>query len=264
MRKRLLLIFTLLFVCFSFLPVQASSEQTFILVDDADLFSASQEATLQDLGQELVEKYDITIFILTSNETSSYDSSNYAYGLVETFGQSYISSGYIGYAVDMADRSYYVGYDSTQKDFELDIEDSDAISQAAYDGLQEGNYYQSALNMLSQSEKQLDIATSKFKWLAKIKNNPVYLIGLVVVPLFVSLIISALMSLFQLQKHKEKQEKHEANDYMKSPISRLANRRLIHVYETRAPKPKPQESHGSSGGSFSSGGAGHGGSGGHF
>jgi uncharacterized membrane protein YgcG len=263
MHKRILLIFIALFVSLSFWPVQASSAREFILQDDADLFSASQEETLQNLGEQIVQKYDITIFILTSNEANSYDPSNYAYGLVETFGQSYISSGYIGYAIDMADRSYYAGFDSTQKDFELDIEDSQAISNAAYEGLSQGNYYQSALNMLTQSEKQLDIATSHFQWLAKIKNNPVYLIGLVVVPLFASLILSGLMSLFQLQKHKEKQEKHEANDYMESPVSSLAGRRLIHIYETRAPKPKPQDSHGS-GGSFSSGGSGHGGSGGHF
>lgn len=247
--------------CLLFLPVcvNAADERT-LVTDDAGLYTSAEEEQLNTKANELSAKYDTNVFVLTSNQTGFSD--NYARDVIEAYGTENYPEGYIGYMVDMADRSYWVdAYGTKEREIFTQSIVND-LTDIAYRSLREGEYARAASNVLSEIGNQFEIA-QPMGWLKKPLLYPMKTLMIVGGSLLAGLIGAGILTGIKVSRHKDKGIAVAADQYGSGFRLTSHDDRFVRHYQTRVPKPKPQSSGG--GGGFGGGGSsGHTGGGGHF
>lgn len=230
------------------------------VVDDSDLFSDSEQAALEARAQAISDAYNTNVLIVTSDEYGFSD--NYARDVIESYGSQNYPSGYIAYCIDMADRSYWVdAYGQRERDYFTQSK-TDAIAEAAFDDLSDGDYAGSGFTFLDRVDKNFQVKTSKFGPLTKLVVYPARTIAAAGVSIAGALAIALGMTYAKVRKHADKNVRSEADEYQDALNLTHRSDRFIRTYQTRVRRPKQN----SSGGGFGGGGgsAGHTGSGGHF
>lgn len=258
MKKFWTLAFVPVLLLLLFAPCKIAAAEVRV-IDSFGLFTPSEQEALEEKAQRISDEYDTNIIILAADESGFSD--NYARDLIEGYGEEAYPEGYIGYAINMADRSYWVDAFGDRLRGYFPQSKTDDIADEAYDRLSDGEYYGSADSFLNNIDKRLAIQTSKYGNLSKLwvyKGRTIFFgAGAVIL----ALVAAGGWTLAKVHKHADKKTAQEAELY-KNEL-RLSNRRdqFIRAYQTRIRKPES-----SSGGGHSSGGgsAGHTGSGGHF
>lgn len=241
-------------------PIQAKAGQV-LIIDEYGLFTESEREKLEDKAQKISDDFDTNVVILTSG--ASLTSNNYARDAIESLGSSRFPEGYIGYAIDMADRSYWVdAYGDREREI-FKQSDTDSLSENAYSYLREGEYYDSANSFLNGVNKRFRIATSGFGNLSKLWIEPGATALAVGGGTVLALVVAGIATGIKAGKHRDKTIKVDAGQYGRNFNLSQNRDRLVRTYQTRVKVPEPSHS---SGGGFSGGGgsAGHTGSGGHF
>lgn len=239
------------------LPVWAAQKR---VQDGAGLFSSSEIEKLNQKAEELSAQYDTEIFVLTGNQDGFSD--NFARDVIEQYGTENYPDGYIGYMVNMADRSYWVdAYGSKEREI-FTQNKTDDLSELAFASLQDGEYYDAAADVLQEIGNQFELA-APMGWLKKPLLYPMKSLLFGGISTAAALAIAWVMTALKSARHKDKAVSHTAAEYGKDFALTAQHNQFVRHYQTQVPKPKPQQS---SGGGFSGGGGsvGHTGSGGHF
>lgn len=241
------------------MPVHAASSH----VDDkASLFTDQEIQELEEFAAQISQDFDTNVFILTDYEPGFSD--NYARDVIEEYGTQHYPEGYIGYMINMADRSYWVDAYGDQERSYFSQSKTDSIAEAAYDDLADGEFGQSARTFLNKVDKTFKIKTNAYGPLTRlIVNKGILALG-TGMSLVGALLIAGIMTMSRVGKHRDKKVSVRADAYQDGLNLVARDDRLIRAYQTRVRKPKPT-SGGHGGGGFSGGGSvGHTGSGGHF
>lgn len=228
------------------------------VTDGADLFTYEEETKLEEEAERISREYDTHVMILTSNAYGT--SENFARDLIEDAGVAAFPDGYIGYAVDMADRSYWVdAYGSKERSIFTQSQ-TDDLAESAADDLKDGDYYESAMGFLKAIERRLIVKTTPMGALKKPFVYPVTTVFMFIGSGVFALIAAWLWTAYKAAGHKDKGIAAQAEAY-RSDLQLVRNNHLFsHHYQTRIPVPESRSSSGGGGG----GSAGHTGSGGHF
>lgn len=260
--------------CLLLLPfsIQANGAS---VIDGGDLFTPDEERKLEQKAEEIARKYNTNVVILTADYSNQLEgeippdkypssfSDNEARDLIETYGTLNYPQGYIGYAIDMNDRSYWAdAYGPREREvFTQSV--MDKLADGSLEALKDGDYYAAANEFLNGVNIQWDIRTSPLGILKK----PLIYKGWTLVFLGGSGALAALLAAgwtgLKMARHRDKKEAHNAALYQQQLKLAQKQDRFKRVYQTRRPVPKST----SSGGGGSHGGgasAGHTGSGGHF
>lgn len=258
MKRFLIFIFSL--IVFSLvvepMPIQAASAHVF---DDADLLTAEEEKAIDQKASQIAQDYDIDVLVLTTYEIGSSDV--YARDFIESYGEQYHADGYIGYCIDMSDRSFWVdGYGENALKY-FDQSDTDAISNDVEDYLADEEFGESASAFLNGVDHHLAKATKKYGFFTNIIiNKTPYMIVSIFGVLF-GILVAGMMTYSKMHLHQDKKIKRKADEYSDPVQLDEKNEQLIRTYQTRTPVPKAQNN---GGGYSGGGGGGHVGSGGHF
>lgn len=234
-------------------PVQAAD---IVISDGVDLFTEQEEKELDAYAREISDQFDSNVIILTTNEYGFSD--NYARDVIESQGVSRFPEGYIAFAVDMADRSYWVDVYGDRLRGMFSQSRTDDMADSAADHLRDGEYYEAAAGFLEDVDRRLQVETDPMGWLKKpfiYWEKTALALGLSLVG---GLAAAFGMTALKLNKHKDKVLAYNASGYGSSLNLTHNHDRFVSHYQTRVHKPK------SSGGSGGGGSAGHTGSGGHF
>ena len=136
-----------------------------LVIDDADLFTAEEEAVLEEKCEQMSSDYNTTVWVYTSSVPQYSD--NYARDMLESTGESEYPAGYLAYGINMSDRSYWVdAYGDTVRSIFTQSK-QDRLSDAAADELKEGNYFESAMTVLEKADKRFYLKTTSMGWLKK-------------------------------------------------------------------------------------------------
>ena len=240
------------------MPVYAASSH---VDDQASLFTDQEIQELEAMASQISQDFDTNVFILTDYEPGF--SNNYARDVIEEYGTQHYPDGYIGYMINMADRSYWVdAYGDRERSY-FNQSKTDSIAESAYDDLADGEFGQSAKTFLKKVDKNFKIKTNAYGPLTKLIVNKAALIIGVGLSVVGALLVAGIMTMSRVGKHRDKKVSVRADAYQDGLNLVARDDRLIRTYQTRVRKPKPSSGHG--GGGFSGGGsAGHTGSGGHF
>lgn len=231
-----------------------------LVIDDADLFTAEEEAVLEEKCEQMSSDYNTTVWVYTSSVPQYSD--NYARDMLESTGESEYPAGYLAYGINMSDRSYWVdAYGDTVRSIFTQSK-QDRLSDAAADKLKEGNYFESAMTVLEKADKRFYLKTTSMGWLKKPFvewKTSLLLIGL---SLILALVIALIRTGVKVGRHKDKKLARKAAEYEDALNLKHKEDRFVRAYQTRVKVESDSPSHG---GGFSGGGsAGHTGSGGHF
>lgn len=231
----------------------------YVVQDGAFLFTDEERQMLERKAQQISDEFDTGVLILTSLEVMTSD--NYARDLIESAGESQFSDGYIGLAVNMADRSYWVdAYGDREREIFRQSQ-TDELAEEAAEKLADGDYYQAADGFLDAIEKRLIVKASPNGRWKKPFVYPGATFGMLAGSGIFALIFAFLWTAWRSAGHKDKQEAMQADAYRSDLQLMRRNARFSHHYQTRV-----KVANESSSGSHSGGGgsAGHTGSGGHF
>ncbi len=239
------------------MPIRAADAR---VVDNASLFTDQEIQELEAIANQIAQDYDTNVFVLTDYQSGF--SNNYARDIIEDYGTRNYPDGYIGYMVNMADRSYWVdAYGDRERSY-FTQDKTDAIAEAAADDLRDGEFGDSARTFLNKVNRNFAIKTNAYGPLTKIIVNKGLVIAGTIGSVIGGIAIAGIMTAVKTAKHRDKKVSVEANNYQAGLNLVRRDDRLVRTYQTRVRKPKQT----SSGGGFSGGGgsAGHTGSGGHF
>ncbi len=237
------------------MPIQAATSH---VIDDADLLTSEEERELDQIANQIAQDYDINVLMLTTYYVG--DSDVYARDYIESYGEQNFADGYIGYCIDMSDRSYWVdGYGSETLKY-FDQSDTDDISSDVEDDLADEEFGESMDTFLKRVDRHLAKATKKYGFFTNIILNKGLYIGMSIFGIVFAVLIAVMMTYSKMHLHQDKKEKIAADDYCDPVQLEAKDEQLIRTYQTRVPVPKADTSSSSSGG----GGGGHVGSGGHF
>lgn len=237
------------------MPIQAATSH---VIDDADLLTSEEEIELDQKASQIAQDYGINVLMLTTYYVG--DSDVYARDYIESYGEQNFSEGYIGYCIDMSDRSYWVdGYGSETLKY-FDQSDTDDISSDVEDDLADEEFGESMNTFLNQVDRHLAKATKKYGFFTNIILNKGGYMVMSIFGFVFAILIAAMMTYSKMHRHQDKKEKITADEYCDPVQLEGKNEQLIRTYQTRVPVPKADTSSSSGGG----GGGGHVGSGGHF
>ncbi|MBF0578919.1 TPM domain-containing protein [Erysipelotrichaceae bacterium RD49] len=239
------------------MPIRAADAR---VEDNAALFTDQEIQELETIANQIASDYDTNVFILTDYQSGFSD--NYARDVIEEYGTQKYPEGYIGYMINMADRSYWVdAYGERERSY-FTQDKTDAIAENAADDLYDGEFGQSARTFLKGVERNFAIKTNAYGPFTRIIVNKGLVIAGSIGSVIAGVLIAGLMTGLKVAKHRDKKVSLEASNYQAGLNLVRRDDRLVRTYQTRVRKPKQT----SSGGGFSGGGgsAGHTGSGGHF
>lgn len=239
----------LMFVLFSF-PVEASRHPDRV-VDDAGLLSEKEFSKLTDKLDEISEKYEIDVCVITVNSFSQanatiavddyYDHNGYGMGDDDSGIMLYIS---------MAERDWAMSTAGDAIDYFSDSDLSD-IEEEVVPYLSEGEYYEAFVTFAELCDKEIDYETTF--------HGFIYLI--------ISLIIGAIAGLIYVvtlrSQLKSVAPVDSAVNYVINGSMNVTNARELYLYKTLHVTKKESSSSGSST-HRSSSGVSHGGSRGKF
>lgn len=191
------------------------------VIDNADLFTTEEEQKLAEKIDEIENKYSVTSFIITINENMLNENLS-TRDYVELFGEQNIGNEYIGFAINIDSREYVIDVYGNEM---LDIFDDNAqieIEDNILPDMSAGNYYLSADKFLNSVK---DI----------VKPNYFLPIGISAIA---AIVISGLITILKILKHKEKKTAKTATNYISKNNSfiNLKEDRFVRTYTTKTAK----------------------------
>lgn len=230
------------------------------VTDDINYLSDAEEQKLESLASQISSRYDVDIFVMLVDQQGFSD--NEARDVIESYGPTRYPNGYLGFIVNMSDRSYWVDAYGTdvRAIFVQDL--TDRLSEIAYGELRDGNYYGACKGVLEEADRILAVKTDPMGWLKKpfiYWQDSLFVLGGSGI---IAIVTAGLWTGIRAGKHKDKALAADAAVYGSNFVLSRNSDRFMRQYQTRVPRPKQN----SSGGGFSGGGgsSGHTGSGGHF
>ncbi len=249
--KKLLFILVLCTLIFTFnsLVVHATYDEIPPLIDDADLFSSSEEQTLTNAVMYLYEEYDYDIYLITIGSLDGYPLSDWA----EEFPLNRDRGGVV-FIINMEpdNRGYYTQennpglYVFTDKAY-------DAIDDDVQPLLADGDYYDAFLEFLYLTEEFLIAAESgEYYGTGFDLSDYTQYAGLsILFGIFIAFIVNKIL----VKQMNTAVEAAEASNYLKSGSLNITVSRDRFLYEntTRVAIPKKSSSGGGSSGGGSRG-----------
>ncbi len=252
--KRIISLLLCLSLLAAFFVVSVNAESKNRLVDDANLLDKQEEKDITERLDEISEKYEIDVIILTVDSTNYKSPMDYADDYFDYNGYGYGNSrDGILLLISIEERDWWISTSGKAIDFFSDSR-IDSIGNAMSDDLSHG-YYRDAFEIFAdECEYYIDGELNGFPF------NFAFNIGLsLIVGILVALITTGIMK----SKLKTVRAKSAANDYVKKGSMVVTVSRDLFLYRTihRVARPK---NNGSGSSHRSSSGRSHGGGGGKF
>lgn len=278
MKNRLYTVFfaLLLFILMAF-PALAVSDMP-RLVDEAGLLTGSEAKELLDKLNEISERQQVDVVIVTTNSLEGASAMDYADDFYDENGYGFGNErDGILFLISMEERDWYMstsGFGITAfTDAGLDY-----LSEKILSDLSEGDYAQAFTTFAEMCDDYITQAKTGESY--DVDNLPVDPFGLIfylVVALVIGFVISLIITGIMRSELKSVYSQTKAGDYVKKGSLKLTTKNDLYLYKhiTRREKPKQQSTNHSSrsgsthrsGGSTthrSSSGRSHGGRGGKF
>lgn len=153
--RRILLPFLILaLLFFSSLSLAAEAER--LVVDDAMLFSSSEESMLEETAAVLSDQYDMDIVIVTTDNAQGKSAREYAddYFDYQGYGRGADYSGIL-FLIDMDNREAYISTSGEGIRYLTDERIERILDEVFDSGLTEGDYYGAASGFLRKTEEYL-------------------------------------------------------------------------------------------------------------
>ncbi len=275
MKNRLYTVFfaLLLFILMAF-PAFAASDMP-RLVDEAGLLTSSEERELLDKLNEISERQQVDVVIVTANSLEGASAMDYADDFYDEndYGFGYERDGIL-FLISMEERDWYMstsGFGITAfTDAGLEF-----LSEKILNDLSKGDYAQAFTTFAEMSDDYIAQAkTGKPYDEHHLPKDPFRLLFYLVAALVIGFVISLIVTGIMRSKLKSVHGQTAAGNYIKNGSMKLTTRNDLFLYRhvTRREKPKQQNTSRSgsthrSGGSTthrSSSGRRHGGRGGKF
>lgn len=232
MKRKLFSALLAALLCLSLvLCVHASPD---LLVDDADLLTASEAQTLSQLLDEVSRELDMDVVVLTVEDLDGRSPKRFAQDYYDDNG--YADTGVL-FLVSMADRDWYI---CTTGDIRVD---TDGLSETFLPDLSNGDY----LNAFVAFARNLDAYTS---------SNQGFSGSGWIIALVIGVVVAFVVVFIMKAQLKSVRPQAAANSYVLDGSFNLTHSRDIFLYRRVSRTPKPQ--------SNSSSGRRHGGGGGKF
>lgn len=153
--KRILIPFLLVALVF-FSSVSLAVETDRLVVDDAMLFSSSEESMLEEAAAGLSDQYDLDIVIVTTDDSQGKTSREYAddYFDYQGYGRGNDYSGIL-FLIDMDNREVYISTSGEGIRYLTDDRIEKILDEVFNSGLTEGDYYGAASGFLRKTEEYL-------------------------------------------------------------------------------------------------------------
>lgn len=231
---------------FTFLAIPASADS--ICIDDgANLLSFDEVRLLESQTEEIAEKYEIDIVIVT---VDSMDGKYASYYAERYYDENGFSRDGILLLVAMEEREWYILTSGECYDVFTD-RNLDRLEDALLDDLSNGDYYDAFSNYLDTLSGCMENADSPVGSQNELNIGVSILVGLA------AAIVTVLIMASQMKTAKPQ---HHAIGYIRDDSYRITEHRDMFLYSRITKTPKPQNN-GSSG---RSGGGSRGGRGGRF
>ena len=237
------------------------------VVDEADLLSDSEEKELAGKIEDLTDKYDFDIVIVTADTINGETPMAYAddYYDYNGYGAGADNDGIL-LLLSMEDRDWWIsttGYGiDAFTDYGIDV-----IGDEIVPDLSNGDYYSAFTEFIDLTDDFLAEAEkgTPYDIDHKYKTFSDYIIA-VGIGLFIGLIIAVISVLVMKSKMKTVAMQNNANNYVVNNSLRLDRSNDIFIYRnvTKTRRPEPSSSGGGSSIHTGSSGTSHGGGGGKF
>lgn len=274
MKKRFYLVFlALLFSVLSVYPVPAATNGASRLIDQADLLSDSEEAELSEKLDEISEKQQADIVVVTRTTLNGKSPAEYADDYYDTKGYGF-GDGKDGilFLISMEERDWYI---STRGFGITAVTDAglEYMSEQFLDDLREGAYAAAFTRFAKLCDDFLTQAhTGRPYDVDYLPKEPFEVVGGLIMAFAIAFMISLIVTGIMRSKLKSVHSQPAADSYVKKGSMKLTKQNDLflyrHIERRERPKDTGSTSHSvHSGGSSthsSSSGATHGGGGGKF
>ena len=243
--KRYLSLLLVLLLCLTVVPAAAAAGN--LLVDDADLLSFTEEASLQKRLSDLTEKYDVQVVVVTVNSTGAYSPDDFVEYYYDTFdyGVGPNRDGVL-LVVDMDSRTYRILSNGLAADA-ISHAAIDSIGNAIAPSLSDGDYAKAFETFLEECEYYLNGHINGYPFAAG-KN--------LVIALIIGLVAALIVTSILKGQLKTVRSQYAAGDYVKTGSMQVTQATDLFLYRnvSKRAKPKNNSSGGSSGGGRNVGG----------
>lgn len=247
MRQKILTTIICIAMCFCSSISTFAAESSTNIVDDADLFTESEEKKLNEICENVKEKYDFNLFVLTIDENpySGYESTR---TYIENYGEKNMGNEYVGLIIDMENRGYAFDifgerlFDRYFDDIQIEMEDT------LVDNLSDDDYYEAAHDFLEDVDYYY---VNYDEYYDNIERNQKLglLLRVEAFCLILSIVFAFIGSSVKISQHKEKKIKTEGKDYIDGNLNLTKKEdRYMREYTTKTKRSTDSGSSGSSSG----------------
>lgn len=272
MKKRFAAVSLVLLLLFTFGFCVAAAADAPRLSDAADLLSDSEEAVLQDKLDEISERQQVDIVVVTAASLEGASAMEYADDFYDYYGYGF-GEGRDGilFLISMEERDWHItttGYGITA------VTDAGLayMSERFMDDLKEGNYAAAFTTFAELCDDFITQARNGEPYdTGNLPQEPFWFAGNLGIALVIAFVMSLIATGIMRSRLKTVQSQSEADDYIKENSMRLTKENELFLYRKVERRKKPERNNSSdsdsSGGSSthtSSSGTEHGGGGGKF
>ena len=245
MKRVIAIILTLVLCAGLAVSAWASGEKVF---DNADLLTSSEEVKVQKALDEVSEKYDVYLYVLTVDSIGSSDPWEYAeqYYLENGLGHGADRDGVL-FLVSMEYRDWAI-YTSGVGCDAISNSDSEEIGSDVASYLKTGSYSMAFVTFAEECGEYIDI---------EINGRPFPYFKTLLVALFFGVVVALIVTAILRRQLKSVRPKGGASDYARPGSMHVTKANEIFLYRnvTRRAKPKSSSSGGGGGGGSRSGGS---------
>lgn len=264
MKKRLFAALLALILCFcTGGSAFAAEEKLPRVVDGADLLTRSEEAVLLEKLDEISERQQLDVVVVTADTLEGKSPRAYADDFFDYNGYGYGSShDGVLLLVSMEDRDWWISTTSYGITAFTDA-GIDYIGDQIQPELSDGNYAQAFEIFAEQSDAFITQARSGDPYDShNLPKGPFDLVFNLVIALVIGLVVALIVTGVMRGKLKSVRSQYTATDYVRPGSMKVTESRDFFLYRHVSRRPKPKDS--GSGTHRSSSGRSHGGGGGKF
>ena len=257
MKKVISLLFVSLICITLILPCYAAEFENPPIVDTAEILSESQLEELTEKAEEVRQKYNFEVAIVTEDEMSGYDAMSSADDIYDYngYGAGENDDGILLY-ICRDTREYHI---TTHADGLRVFNDRgiEYLKKNIEEELTNDNYYLAMDVFADLCDELLEMAANGEPYNKK-QLSLTYILCVLAGALLIPFIIAKMMTNSKLAKMKTAVENNYAANYVKNGSKRLDFSRDIFLYSniTKTERPKNESSHKSSSGRTHGGGGG--------
>lgn len=263
--KRIFGIFLTVIICFSIFSIAAvaDNDKYNYVIDEAGLLKDNEIKNLSDSIEELTNKYDIDIVLLTVDSLNGKTSTAFADDFYDYNG--YNKDGIL-FLISMEERDWAI----STKGYGIEVftdYGQEFIFDSMKDDLADNEFYSAFTTFVKQCGKFIKQADSgePYDVYNKVKTSAFYL-KTIIISIIIGLIIAIIVTLILKGQLKSVRSQHNANSYVRNGSVKLTGGQDIFLYKNISKIKKETASSNGGGSSIhtSSSGSAHGGSSGKF